>query len=237
MLNKSISIALAATLVLCISPAIAEQEVDLDNESQKYSYAVGNKIGEQMVAQFGSDKDIDLKALLAGLAVIISGGDPLIAENEASAIIQEKQQQKLAEAQAQMQEKFAQGEAFLVENMAMEGVETTDSGMQYKVLESGDPSGTSPTLSDTVVVHYEGTLVDGTVFDSSYERGEPATFSLGSIIPGWNEVLQLMKPGDKWTVVLPPELAYGERGAGGHIGPNEVLKFDIELVEVKVSGN
>ena len=121
--------------------------------------------------------------------------------------------------------------------MAKEGVVVTESGLQYEIIQSGDPAGDMPTVADTVIVHYQGSLLDGTVFDSSITRGEPATFSLQSIIPGWIEVLQLMRPGDKWSIVLAPELAYGERGAGQLIGPNEVLMFDIELIEIKKSAN
>jgi FKBP-type peptidyl-prolyl cis-trans isomerase FklB len=190
-----------------------------------------------MIVQFGSDADIDIKALLAGLAVVINGGQPLLSADEATQIIQLKQQQKLAEATAAMENKIAESEAFLEQNKSREGVTVTASGIQYEVLASGDSAGASPSASDTVVVHYHGTLIDGSVFDSSIERGEPATFSLGGIIPGWQEVLQLMNPGDKWVVVLPPNLAYGESGAGGLIGPNEVLIFEIELLEVKLSGN
>jgi FKBP-type peptidyl-prolyl cis-trans isomerase FklB len=125
----------------------------------------------------------------------------------------------------------AAGDAFLASNRTAEGVVQLESGLQYRVLSSG--SGESPTATDTVVVHYRGTLIDGTEFDSSHRRGEPATFGVDQVIDGWTEALVLMKPGDKWMVYLPPSLAYGERGAGRRIGPNEVLVFELELLEVK----
>ncbi len=124
-----------------------------------------------------------------------------------------------------------EGEAFLTENAKKEGVVVTASGLQYKVLEAGE--GDSPMPSDVVTVHYRGTLVDGTQFDSSYDRGQPATFPVGGVIAGWTEALQLMKPGAKWQLVIPADLAYGERGAGQVIGPNSTLLFDVELISVE----
>ena len=128
-------------------------------------------------------------------------------------------------------------EKFLADNAERDGGTVTDSGMQYEVLASGEEGAASPTLNDTVEVHYHGTLPDGTVFDSSVEREQPATFGLQQIIPGWQEALPMMKEGDKWKIVLPPSLAYGEQGAGGDIGPNQVLIFEIELLDVKGSGD
>ncbi len=126
-----------------------------------------------------------------------------------------------------------EGEAFLAANAKKEAVTTLPSGLQYKVLKSG--KGKSPKATDTVKVHYHGTLLDGTVFDSSVERGEPATFPVNGVIPGWVEALQIMKEGDKWQLTIPPKLAYGERGAGGKIGPNSVLVFDVELLSIEKS--
>ncbi|MEM9168460.1 MAG: FKBP-type peptidyl-prolyl cis-trans isomerase [Pseudomonadota bacterium] len=124
-------------------------------------------------------------------------------------------------------------QAFLEENGAEEGVEVTESGLQYTVLESGPDDGASPSADNQVTVHYKGTLLDGTEFDSSYSRGQPATFPLNGVIPGWTEGVQLMSVGDKFRFFIPPALAYGERGAGARIGPNEALIFDVELIEVK----
>jgi len=230
-------ITINAAISLLLTTTAVHAEVVLDSENKKFSYAVGNKIGEQLAQQFVGQPDIDIEALLEALSLTVRGSEIQMTEEEVIAVIQEKQQQQLEAAEATSLEKLESGAAFLEQNMAKDGVVVTDSGLQYAIIESGDPAGDMPTVTDTVVVHYQGTLVDGTVFDSSINRGEPATFSLQSIIPGWIEVLQLMRPGDKWSIVLPPELAYGERGAGQLIGPNEVLMFDIELIEIKKSAN
>jgi len=219
------------------SQVLAQSDFALDTDDKKFSYAVGTKIGQQMVQQFDNQNGIDLHALLQGVIAIVEETETLLSEEEGNEIIQQRQQQQLAEAAAMADEIAAKNKEFMEMNKTREGVTSTDSGLQYEVLESGEEGQANPTTSDTVVVHYEGTLIDGTVFDSSYTRGEPATFALGSIIPGWQEVLQLMNPGDKWKVVIPPELAYGEQGAGQSIGPNETLVFDIELIEVKKSAN
>lgn len=213
------------------------QELELDSDDKKYSYAIGNKIGQQMVKEFGNQQDIDLEVLLQGIAVIVSGNTPLLSEQEINEVLQQKQQQLLAEANAIAEKNVIDGKMFLEKNKSKKGVITTASGLQYKILASGDADGDSATLSDTVVVHYRGSLINGTVFDSSYARGEPVTFDLGSIIPGWQEALQLMKVGDKWAVVLPSELAYGKQGSGQSIAANETLLFDIELLEVRKSDN
>ena len=139
---------------------------------------------------------------------------------------------KMQAKQAESGEKnLKAGELFLAENGKKEGVKTTASGLQYKVVKSG--SGKTPAVTDTVKVHYHGTLIDGTVFDSSVDRGEPVTFPVNGVIPGWTEALQLMKEGDKWQLVIPSKLAYGENGAGGKIGPNAVLQFDVELLGIE----
>ena len=241
MLNKHFNTKLFTIFSLSISFLLAQplfaQDLELDSADKKYSYAIGNKIGQQMVNQFGNQQDINLDALLQGIAVIVSGNTPLLSEQEITEVLQQKQQEVLAEAAAIAEKNVVEGKRFLEKNKASAGVITTASGLQYKVLTSGDASGDSAAIDDTVVVHYRGSLINGTVFDSSYSRGDPATFGLESIIPGWQEVLQLMKPGDKWAVVLPSDLAYGKQGSGQSIGANATLLFDIELLEVKKSGN
>jgi len=129
-----------------------------------------------------------------------------------------------------MNEKQSEAKAYMAENAKKDGVVTTDSGLQYQILEEGD--GATPGAEDKVIAHYKGTLLDGTVFDSSYDRGEPATFPVNGVIQGWQETLQMMKEGGKWRIVVPANLAYGPRGAGQLIGPNETLIFDIELIAI-----
>jgi len=238
MLKKSLVI--ISTIGICSSGALAfsQDNYPLDNEEKKYGYAVGTKIGQQLLRQFNQmSSDMDFEAFRMGLNAILSGQTPQLDDAEATDIIQQIQIAQQQQAERMATQRKVQGEQYLEKNKTAEGVVVTDSGLQYKEIESGDADGARPTESDTVVVHYEGTLIDGTIFDSSYARGEPATFPLSGIITGWKEALQLMKPGDKWSVVIPSELAYGERGAGGLIGPNETLVFTIELIAVKTSQN
>ena len=198
----------------------------------KASYAIGLNIGRNMSQQgLGIDRD----QLMAGLRDGLDGGDPAFSEEEMQAAMQTFQQRMMAEQQAERQraagDNAAAGQAFLAENAAREGVVATASGLQYEVEVAGE--GAPPTLADQVVVHYRGKLLDGTEFDSSYSRGEPATFPLGGVIPGFSEGLQKFAKGGKGTLWIPGELAYGENGApGGTIGPNATLVFEIELVDV-----
>lgn len=198
---------------------------------QQVSYALGLNIGNDM-RQNGVP--VDLESLTAGIADALTQAEQKLSDAECQAVLgrfQQEMQQKAQERMADIAtENKAKGEAFLAENAKKEGVTTTDSGLQYKVIEEG--SGASPTARDTVRCHYHGTLTDGTVFDSSYERGQPAEFPVGGVIAGWTEALQLMKVGGKWEVYLPSDIAYGARGAGGAIGPNETLIFTIELLDI-----
>lgn len=229
MFRKFQAVASAAILLLpiCVS---AQEELKLDTGQKTYSYAIGLKLGERLLEQFNAENGFEMQALLEGLVTSVSGKDRLLSDEEVESVIQEREQELTAMENRKALEKLESGKAFLAHNKSIEGVTVTESGLQYAVLVAGE--GDSPSLVDTVLVHYHGTLTDGTVFDSSYDRGQPVSFSLQSIIPGWQEALQLMKPGGKWRVALPPELAYGVRGAGPIIGPNEVLLFDIELLEV-----
>ena len=232
---KKFQTAVAALILLVPICVLAQEEFKLDTENKTYSYAIGLKLGERVLTQFNAENGFEMQALIEGLVTSMSGKDRLLSDDDVELIIQMVEKALMVEANQKAQEKLDSGKVFLEQNKSMEGVTITPSGLQYKVLVAGE--GDSPFLTDTVLVHYRGTLMDGAVFDSSYDREEPASFSLQSIIPGWQEVLQLMKPGDKWQVVLPPDLAYGEKGAGQIIGPNEVLVFEIELLNVRKSKN
>ncbi|GAB2535402.1 FKBP-type peptidyl-prolyl cis-trans isomerase [Rufibacter soli] len=205
--------------------------MELKDLTQKISYI----IGRDMAANFAKQGiEIEPEALLFGLKEALKGSPSKLDQNEVQSVMmqlqmqmQEKQQ---ASAGASGEQNKKEGEAFLESNKTKEGVKTLPSGLQYEVLESG--SGKTPSQTSHVTTHYHGTLIDGTVFDSSYERGEPATFPVNGVIAGWTEALQLMKEGDKWRLFLPSNLAYGARGAGSDIGPNAALIFDVELISV-----
>jgi FKBP-type peptidyl-prolyl cis-trans isomerase FklB len=162
-------------------------------------------------------------------------GKTVLSEEEMKEVMMGFQKEMMAKLQAKQAsagaENTAAGKTFREENAKKDGVKVLPSGLQYKVLKSG--SGKTPTATDKVSTHYHGTLIDGTVFDSSVERGEPVSFPVDGVIPGWTEALLLMKEGDKWQLVVPPDLAYGERGAGGRIGPNSTLIFEVELLSVE----
>jgi FKBP-type peptidyl-prolyl cis-trans isomerase FklB len=205
----------------------------LTTSKQKASYAIGMNWGTGLHRQ---GIDVDSAALVQGMKDALAGGKTLLTEDEARAALmqlqkemQEKQQAKAAqEGEADKKE----GDAFLAANKTKEGVVTLPSGLQYKILKEGN--GPKPTASDSVVCNYKGTLINGTEFDSSYKRGEPATFPVTGVIKGWTEALQLMPVGSKWQLFIPPDLAYGARGTpGGPIGPNSTLIFEVELVSIK----
>lgn len=200
-------------------------------EAEKFSYAVGVDVARSLKQV--ADK-VDPAAFSAGFSAAHGDVDLAMSDEDMTAIkttvSQSLQQAQQAEAQEAAKEATAKGEAFREENAAKDGVMVTDSGLQYEVLE--DAEGDKPSADDKVTVHYKGTLIDGTVFDSSYDRGNPATFPLSGVIPGWTEGLQLMPVGSKYRFVIPPELAYGQRGAGARIGPNETLVFEVELLSI-----
>ncbi len=229
-----------AALVACKGEAGAEKEktaaasetTSLESEIQKASYAIGMRFGEGM----GRDlSELDIKAFYTGFEDGFNGRDPKMTPEEMVATMQALQAKKMQEQQIEqakaMEENQTAGVAFLEKNKAKEGVAVTESGLQYEVITKGE--GESPDENDKVKVHYHGTLPDGTVFDSSIERGEPITFAVGGVIPGWTEAMQMMKVGDKWKLTIPSDLAYGERGAGPKIGPNQVLVFEVELLGVE----
>jgi FKBP-type peptidyl-prolyl cis-trans isomerase FklB len=195
------------------------------NEKDKLSYGLGMMISEQVLKQYG---EIDYQILLEGMKAQAEGKETLMTIEEAGAALNESQQ-KISE--AKFGDAKANGAAYLAENGKKEDVTTTDSGLQYTVMTEGD--GAKPGATDTVTVHYRGTLLDGTEFDSSYSRNQPASFGLNQVIPGWTEGVQLMNIGSKYKFVVPYELAYGERGAGQSIGPYETLIFEVELLKIK----
>ncbi len=208
--------------------AQAEKPESLEDRA---SYAIGLNLGRSLVAQ-GVAVNVDL--LSRGVRDAVGGGETLLSDqemNETMQALQTKvQQEQQAKFAAMAEENRAAGEALLASNAGAEGVTTTDSGLQYKVLTEGE--GGSPTAADQVRVHYEGRLVDGNVFDSSYDRGEPVEFQLGGVIPGWVEALPLMKVGSKWRLWIPSALAYGAQGRPPQIGPNSTLIFEVELLGI-----
>ena len=220
-------------IVLVVSPPVAADERSpIRTDQQMFSYTLGYQIGGQLAAQIREGGlDLDPDAFTQAIADVLSGRPPAMTTAEMEAALEMRQQQEKVRQNDAAETGRPRGEAFQVEYSQRQGVVATASGLQYRVIETGE--GRSPGPADTVVVHYVGRLIDGTEFDSSRDRGTPATFSLGGIIPGWQEVLQLMREGDTWEVVIPSELAYGARGAGTSIGPNETLVFEIELISVK----
>lgn len=202
----------------------------LKTDKQKFSYTAGYQIGQNLKRQ---NLDLDTKAFSQGTQDAISGKPAQLKPEEMQAAVQNQQKKDMEKQEALAKKNLEAGMAFLEANKKKEGVTTTPSGLQYKIVTAG--KGKQPKSEDTVVAHYRGTLINGTEFDSSYQRNEPATFPVHGVIKGWQEVLPLMQEGAKWQVYIPSDLAYGPRGAGGAIGPNEVLIFDIELLSVKES--
>lgn len=200
-------------------------EVNLDNPHVKASYGMGVLVASNIRSQ-GSDS-LNVEALVAGLTDVFEDKTPKMTPQECSEVVQTYMQKIMEEKTAALR---ADGDAFLEANKSKEGVTTTASGLQYKVLASG--SGKTPGASSSVKVHYTGKLIDGTVFDSSVERGEPIDLKVNGVISGWTEALQLMKEGDKWELYIPYQLGYGERGAGGSIPPFATLIFEVELLKV-----
>ncbi len=205
-----------------------EPVTSLKTDKQKFSYTVGFQLGQNLKRQ---NLDIDPKIVAQGIQSALSGTAPKLTADEmhTSVLAYQKKEQEKSEALAK--KNLEAGQAFLEANKKKEGVVTLPSGLQYKIITEG--KGKQPKSTDTVNAHYRGTLINGTEFDSSYKRNEPATFPVEGVIKGWQEVLPLMKEGAKWQVYIPADLAYGSHGAGSAIGPNEVLIFDIELLSVK----
>lgn len=205
---------------------------DLDNQKKKVSYAIGLDIGKNFKERA---MDLDMEILIQGLRDAQGSGQPLLGKDEIQKVMTQFQQDMMkAEQEKKMGQALvnkAKEAAFLAENAKKPGIKVTASGLQYMVISTG--TGPLPKVTDTVKVHYRGTLLDGTEFDSSYKRNQPAVFPLNGVIKGWTEALQLMKVGSKWQVFLPSSLAYGEQGAGQVIGPNATLVFDVELLGIE----
>lgn len=209
----------------------AAAEVVLEDSAQRLSYGIAYGLGQRMAAD---GVPMDVPAFSAGLEDALEGAEPRMTEEEIQAEMMAYQERAMEEQQAQAAAAAAANqaaaEAFLAENAIREGVVVTESGLQYEVIEAGE--GVSPGPEDTVEVHYRGTLVDGTEFDSSHKRGESVSFGVSQVIAGWTEALQLMSPGAKWNLYIPADLAYGPAGAGNLIGPNAALVFEVELIDV-----
>ncbi|MFC0048265.1 FKBP-type peptidyl-prolyl cis-trans isomerase [Rheinheimera tilapiae] len=201
---------------------------DLTTLEQHASYGIGLQMGQQLADN--PFDGLDIAAVAAGLAAAFYGDEPEVSEDQIRAAFQVISGRMQEAESAKAQVAAAVGEAFLAENATKAGIVVTESGLQYEVLTAG--SGAKPTRSDKVRTHYHGTLIDGTVFDSSYNRGQPAEFPVSGVIAGWTEALQLMPVGAKYRLYIPHNLAYGERGAGGAIKPYSALIFDVELLEI-----
>ncbi len=218
-------------MALVVSPACAKEKTELKTQKEKTSYAIGMNMATNLKT---NAIDIDVDALVQGIRDSLAGKKTILTEDEAREMIMALQkdiQAKMREkAQAQADKNKKEGEEFLAKNKEREGVKTLPDGLQYKIITEG--KGKSPLATDMVTVNYRGTLIDGTEFDSSYKRGQPATFPVSGVIKGWTEALQLMKEGSKWQLFIPSSLAYGERGAGGTIGPDSTLIFEVELIKV-----
>ncbi|WP_145256786.1 FKBP-type peptidyl-prolyl cis-trans isomerase [Pseudomonas sp. DE0157] len=202
-------------------------EITLSTDETRVSYGIGRQLGGQL--RDNPPPGVSLDAIVAGLTDAFNGADSRVSEAELSASFQVIREVMQAQAAAKAEAAAAAGKQFLADNAKRDGIVTLDSGLQYEALSTGE--GAKPSREDQVRVHYHGTLIDGTVFDSSYDRGQPAEFPVGGVIAGWTEALQLMSAGSKWRLYVPSELAYGAQGVGS-IPPHSVLVFDVELLDV-----
>ena len=224
-MNKTVQLLIVGFAIVLSSCSNDGTDKTPETEMEKVSYSLGVNVATGVKAQ-GLDT-IDANAVAKAFKDVFAGNDLDISEEESMQVLQDYFGKLAAEKSAQAGEA---GSVYLTENGAKEGVITTESGLQYEVMTEG--SGAKPTADDQVTVHYHGMLTDGTVFDSSVDRGEPAQFGVTQVIPGWVEALQLMSVGDKWKLTIPSALAYGDKGAGGLIGPGETLVFEVELIGI-----
>ncbi|MGE0021864.1 MAG: FKBP-type peptidyl-prolyl cis-trans isomerase [Draconibacterium sp.] len=229
-MRNSIIYGLVGILALSASCQQNGKSVKLESDIDSVSYAIGVLVGSNNLKQLESAPgggEINKEAMASAFRIASMGEEAVLTEEQANEVVR-KFFESAGEREAQ--KALEEGNKFLETNKAREGVTTTASGLQYEVITAG--TGALPVATDQVRVHYHGTLIDGKVFDSSVDRGEPVVFGVGQVIPGWTEALQLMPVGSKWKIYLPSEIAYGERGAGGDIGPNSVLIFEVELLEI-----
>lgn len=224
---------IALSCIILFANTIYAEDVVLKNQRDKVSYGIGMDIGKGLKSQ---SVDIDPDILARAVKDVLSGGKLLMTDEEFRETMTNFRNEMMAKQVARMKElaekNKKEGEEFLAENKKKEGVVTLPSGLQYKIINDG--TGEKPAATDTVTVNYRGTLINGTEFDSTATHGQPATFRVNGVIPGWTEALQLMKEGSKWQIFIPSSLAYGERGTGrGEIGPNATLIFDVELISIQ----
>jgi FKBP-type peptidyl-prolyl cis-trans isomerase FklB len=228
---RSLMVGVLCVLLVAVH-GMAQDSAILKTQRDKVSYSMGLDIGRMFKMQ---GVDVDLEFVNRGLKDAYTGNQSLLTDEEMQEVLTNfkkefiAKQQELAKQQGEKNKR--EGEIFLETNKKKEGVQTLPSGLQYKVLKAG--AGKKPTATDTVTVHYRGSLIDGKEFDSSYERGKPATFPVNGVIPGWTEALPLMEEGAKWMLFIPSNLAYGERGVGRDIGPNATLIFEVELISIE----
>jgi len=224
-------IAAILSLGFLFNICFAGEKIELKDQKDKESYSLGYQFGQNLKAQA---VDINLDIYVSGIRDALDSKDSAMSQEEIRSTISELQKRIMAAAQKDLKEKaeknLAESKAFLDENKKKDGVKTLPSGLEYKVITEG--MGKMPKAADTVTVNYRGTFIDGSEFDSSYQRGHPATFRLKGVIPGWTEALQLMKEGAKWQLFIPPQLGYGEQGSGP-IPPNSTLIFEVELLAIK----
>lgn len=219
------NITLVVLMMSLAAPAIAATE--LKNHKQKFSYSVGYRLALSLKAE---GLDVDPAAFSAAMKDALSDAKAALTTEEMQAALTAERDKQLKSLQEKVAESKKAGDKYRAENAKKEGVKTLDNGIQYKVITSG--KGKQASAESEVTVHYRGSLINGTEFDSSYKRDKPATFGLTGVIKGWQEIVPMMKEGDKWEVVIPPELGYAEKGAGNAIGPGETLLFEIELIKV-----
>ncbi|HSE40680.1 MAG TPA: FKBP-type peptidyl-prolyl cis-trans isomerase [Acidobacteriota bacterium] len=230
---ESMKVLVVLIISIClIAPAlIAQDKTALKTEGDKLSYVLGLNLGTDMKKRSINDLNYDL--LIKGIRDAYSDGPKLLTDEEQEQVWLTFQQNMKASSMKMSEDNKKKGDEFLVQNKTKEGVVTLPSGLQYKILKAG--TGPKPKLTDTVTTHYRGTLINGTEFDSSYKRNAPVSFPVNGVIKGWTEALQLMPAGSKWQLFIPSDLAYGPNGAGGVIGPNETLIFEVELISIKAT--